>query len=123
MTVTANVEVASQLAGLESVWEAGLSDAYAFYRAGTSAPVALAAALVESALQLQHLGRGAPEPPELLVGDLCLARASRLLADTRDQALQVAFAVAVERAAAAAAGGPAARPVRDLLLAAIGSEW
>jgi hypothetical protein len=122
MTMTTSAEVAGHLAGLESVWETGLSDAYAFYRDRTSPPVALAAALVESATRLQRLGEGAPDPPELLIGDLCLARASRLLADTGDQALQVAFAAAVERAAAAAAGGPAARPVRDLLVAATGGD-
>lgn len=119
MTLTDDVEVAAQLGGLESAWEDGLGDAYAFYRARSAPPVALAAALVESALSLQHLGERAPAPPELLVGDLCLARASRLLADEGDQALQVAFAAAVERTAAAAAGGPPARPLRDLLLDAI----
>jgi len=113
MTLTDDVEVAAQLGGLESAWEDGLGDAYAFYRARSAPPVALAAALV------QHLGERAPAPPELLVGDLCLARASRLLADEGDQALQVAFAAAVERTAAAAAGGPPARPLRDLLLDAI----
>ena len=122
MTATAELEVRGHLAGLESIWEGDLRDAYLFYRTRTSSPVALAAALVEAALDLQRLGSGAPDPPRLLVGDLCLARASRLLADTRDQGLQVAFALAVERAAAGAAGGPPTRPLRRLLLAAIGSE-
>jgi hypothetical protein len=121
MTATPDLEAGVHLAGLESIWEGDLRDAYLFYRSRTSLEVALAAALVESALDLQRLGRGVPDPPRLLVGDLCLARASRLLADTRDQGLQVAFAAAVERAAAGAAGGPPARPLRQLLLSAIGS--
>ena len=108
------------LAGLESIWEAGMRDAYAFYRPRTVPPVALAAAMVESALDLQDLGGQPPDPPRLLLGDLCLARASRLLAETRDQRLQVEFARAVEHVAAAAAGGPAAPPLRTLLAAAIG---
>jgi hypothetical protein len=122
MTATANPEVGGHLAGLESIWDRGLSDAYTFYRTRAGAGTALAAALVESALELQRLGCGAPDPPRLLLGDLCLARASRLLADTRNQELQVAFAAAVEQVAAAAAGGPPARPLRQLLLDAIGSD-
>jgi len=122
VTVTEHVEVATHLAGLESIWEDGLADLYALYRPHTAPAVALAAALVESAVALQQLGTGAPEPPRLLLGDLCLARASRLLAATREQHLQVAFARAVERTAAAAAGGPSAVPLRELLLSAIRSR-
>jgi hypothetical protein len=114
--------IESDLAGLESVWERGMDEVYAFYRARARPPVALAAAMVESALELQHLGERAPDPPRLLLGDLCLARASRLLARTRDQRLQVGFARAMEHVAAAAAGGPAAAPLRALLVAAIGVE-
>jgi hypothetical protein len=110
----------ADLAGLETIWDRGMCDAYAFYRARTEPPVALAAALVESALELQDLGGQAPNPPRLLLGDLCLARASRLLARTRDQRLQVGFARAMEHVAAAAAGGTAAAPLRTLLVAAIG---
>jgi hypothetical protein len=109
----------TDLAGLEAVWEGGMREAYDFYRHQASAPVALAAALVESAAELQRLGVGSPDPPQLLLGDLCLARASRLLAGTRDQRLQVGFARAVERVAAAAAAGVPAEPLRDLLVAAI----
>ena len=108
------------LTDLESVWEGGMRDTYAFYRPRAAPPVALAAALVESALALQDLGGGPPDPPRLLLGDLCLARASRLLAETRDQRLQVAFARAVELAAAAAAGGPPAQPLRAQLVAVLG---
>jgi hypothetical protein len=109
------------LGGLESVWETGMRDAYAFYRPQAGPAVALAAAMVESAVELQDLGGRPPNPPRLLLGDLCLARASRLLAGTRDQRLQVGFARAVEHAAAAAAGGPAAPPLRTLLVAVIGA--
>ncbi|HZV49134.1 MAG TPA: hypothetical protein VFD49_05150 [Candidatus Dormibacteraeota bacterium] len=112
-------EIDVHLRGLEPVWEEGMGDAYAFYRLRAPAEVALAAAMVESGLQLQRLGGQAPDAPRLLLGDLCLARASRLLAETRDQRLQVGFAQAVERTAAAAAGGPPAPPLRDLLTATI----
>ncbi|HXM54335.1 MAG TPA: hypothetical protein VOB72_03025 [Candidatus Dormibacteraeota bacterium] len=113
-------DIQSHLSELESVWDSGMGDAYAFYRPRATPAVALAAAMVESALALQELGDRAPDPPHLLLGDLCLARASRLLAATRDQRLQICFARAVEHVAAAAAGGPAAPPLRTLLVAAIG---
>jgi len=54
--------------------------------------------MVESAMALQDIGGQAPRRRrQLLLADLCLARASRLLADTRDEALQVGFATAVQR--------------------------
>jgi len=112
-------EVGANLAGLESVWDGSMSDTYAFFRHQARPEIALAATLVESAVALQDLGRTAPAPPRLLLGDLCLARASRLLADTHDTELQVAFAEAVECVAAEAAGGPPARALRELLVAAI----
>ena len=115
-------EVGANLAGLESVCDGSMSEAYAFFRHKVGPEVALAAALVESAVALQDLGRTAPQPAQLLLGDLCLARASRLLAETGDTRLQVAFAVAVECVAAAAAGGPAAQALRDLLVAAISGQ-
>jgi len=119
MSVTIDgIEV--HLVGLESVWEAGMDAAYAFYRPRTAPAVALAAAMVESAVSLQELGDRPPTPPHLLLGDLCLARASRLLAGTRDQRLQAGFARAVEHVAAAAAGGPPSPPLRALLTAVIG---
>lgn len=110
------------LAGLESLWDGSVGEAYAFFRQQAPSEVALAAALVESAVTLQDLGRSAPEPPQLLLGDLCLARASRLVAATGDTRLQVAFAEAVEQVAAEAAGGPATRSLRELLVAAISEQ-
>lgn len=107
------------LDALEEVWDRGMRDAYAFYHPRTSARVALAAALVESGIELQMLGGEAPKPPELLLGDLCLARASRLLAEAGDQRLQVGFARAVERVSAAAAGDSTETALRELLVAAI----
>jgi hypothetical protein len=70
---------------------------------------------------LQGLGGRAAPARELLKGDLCLARASRLLADTASQDLQVAFARAIEEVSAAAASERPGRPVRDLLVGALAS--
>ncbi len=109
------------LANLESLWDGDLRDHYAFYSSHAEPRVALAAALVETAVQLQGLGVRVAAPSELLTGDLCLARASRLLADTRDQHLQVAFASAIEKLSAGAAAGLELPPARDLLLNAIGA--
>jgi hypothetical protein len=117
---TAVDEIEVHLGGLESVWEGGMRDRYAFYRQHAAAAVALAAAMVETAIELQTAEGRAPAPPQLLIGDLCLARASRLLAETRDQRLQIGFARAVEQVASAAAGGRAADPLRALLVAAFG---
>lgn len=113
----------ADLHGLESVWDSAMEDAYAFYRPRTEAPrVALAAALVEGAVALQRLGGPAPDPFHLLLGDLCLARASRLLAELGDQRMQVGFARAVEQVSAAAGGGPDVLPLRDLLLTTVGGR-
>jgi hypothetical protein len=118
--------VADELEAIEPLWKGGLEDAYSVYREATGAmaeergdKVALAAALVEVALGLQRLGKPAPPAPDLLRGDLCLARASRLLADTRDQRIQVAFARAIEEQAAAAAAGQPAPDARVRLLRVI----
>jgi hypothetical protein len=120
------VIVTDELEAIESLWKAGLEDAYSAYQPATAglaeaqAPrVALAAALVEVALGLQRLGRPAPPAPDLLRGDLCLARASRLLADTRDRRLQVSFARAIEDLSAAAAAELELEPTRGRLLRAI----
>src|ERR687884_213548 len=108
------------------LWSNGLREAFDEYlepagRLGThlQEQVALAAALVESGLTIQRLGAPAPAPAaELLLGDLCLSRASRLLVDTDHEALQIAFARAVEKLAAAAAEGKPVVP-RAALLEAI----
>ena len=118
--------VADELEAIEPLWKGGLESAYAEYRRATEAleeergsRVALAAALVEVALTLQRLGGQAPAADDLLRADLCLARASRLLADTRDRRTQVAFARAIAEQAAAAASGAQLAPTRERLLSAI----
>lgn len=121
MSTTSPPSMEAHLGGLESVWEGGMRETYAYYRQHADRPaVALAAAMVESAIELQTSGGRAPAPPQLLLGDLCLARASRLLAETRDQRLQIGFARAVEQVASATAGGPPSDPLRTLLVAAVG---
>jgi hypothetical protein len=112
-----------ELERLEDLWADGLSDAYASYLgavaafdADAQAKLALAAALIEVGLRLQGLGGPAAPPPALLMGDLCLARASRLLAHAASQHVQVAFASAIQEMASSAASGAHGRPVRELLL-------
>jgi hypothetical protein len=112
-----------ELDRLEGLWTDGLSDSYrsyldavAGYEPHAQPKLALAAALIEVGLRLQGLGGRAAPPPTLLMGDLCLARASRLLADAAGQSLQVAFAQAIESLSAAAASGQQAKPVRELLV-------
>jgi hypothetical protein len=125
--VTAQAQVIDQELGrLDGLWEDGLSDNYRHYLdvvnsydPAVQPKLALAAALIEAGLQLQGLGGRAAPAAELLMGDLCLARASRILADTRSQSLQVGFARAIEEVSAAAAAGRAGRPVRNLLVDAI----
>ena len=115
-----------ELERLEGLWADGLSDAYqsylhavSTYAADAQPKIALAGALIEVGVRLQGLGGPAAPPAALLMGDLCLARASRLLADAASQEVQVAFARAIEEMAASAASGSTGRPVRDLLLHAI----
>jgi hypothetical protein len=125
--MTAQAQVIDQeLERLDGLWEDGLSDNYRYYLdvvdsydAAVQPKLALAAALIEAGIQLQGLGGRAAPAAELLMGDLCLARASRILADTGSQSLQVAFARAIEDVSAAAAAGRAGQPVRDLLVDAI----
>jgi hypothetical protein len=115
-----------ELDRLESLWEDGLSDTYrayleavAGYEPNAQPKLALAAALIETGVRLQGLGGRAAAPPTLLMGDLCLARSSRLLADAAPQAVQVAFARAIEELSAAAAAGRAVPSTRGLLLDAL----
>ena len=112
---------------LESLWEDGLSDAYRSYleAVGAYSPeaqprLALAAALIEIGLRLQGLGARAAAAPSLLMGDLCLARSSRLLAGAASQGVQIAFARAIETLSAAAASASSAPlpRTRELLLRA-----
>ena len=114
------------LARLEGLWEDGLADAYAAYEQAASGftaqarpKVALAAALVEVGVRLQGLGGRAAAPPMLLMGDLCLARSSRLLAEAAPRSVQIAFARAIEDMSSAAASGQPAPHARALLLRAI----
>ena len=118
MTAQALV-IGRELERLDGLWEDGLSESYTSYLEVAPLPsLALAAALIEAGLRLQGLGGPAAPATALLMGDLCLARASRLLADNAAQKLQVAFARAIEELSAAAASGGGGRPVRDLLVGA-----
>jgi hypothetical protein len=115
-----------ELDRLEGLWSDGLSDAYRSYLdavvrfdASAQPKLALAAALIEVGIRLQGLGGRAAPPTTLLVGDLCLARSSRLLADAAPQRLQVSIAEAIETMSLAAASGAAAPSTRDLLLHAL----
>lgn len=116
----AQLEVpASDLAYLERVWDGGLATTYERWRSRAEPRLALAAAMVETAVGLQRLGYAAAPPPDLLLADLCLARASRLLAGIGRRDLQVGFARAVESVAAEAAGGQVPPDISDLLEAQI----
>lgn len=115
---------------LEGLWPDGLADAYSEYlktvhgfEPGRQPKLALAAALIEVGVRLQGLGTTAAPATTLLIGDLCLARGSRLLADHAPRAVQVAFARAVESLASSAASDqPAPASTRRLLVAALGAE-
>jgi len=117
-----------ELDRLEGLWSDGLSDSYRVYleSVGGFEPdvqprLALAAALIEVGVRLQGLGGGAAAPTTLLMGDLCLARGSRLLADHAPLAVQVAFARAIEVVAAAAAAQQPAPATRQLLQQSLGA--
>lgn len=118
-----------ELDRLEGLWSDGLSDAYGDYIDAVHrfAPdlqpkLALAAALIELGIRLQGLGGRAAPPTTLLMGDLCLARGSRILADNAPLAVQVAFARAVESLSSAAASEQPAPPARNLLRLSLGAE-
>jgi len=120
--------IGRELERLDGLWEDGLSDTYrsyldavVSYEEEAQPKLALAAALIEAGLRLQGLGGRAAPAAALLMGDLCLARASRLIADTASQSLQVAFARAIEELSATAASGGAGKPVRELLVGALES--
>src|SRR2546430_2364163 len=60
-------------------------------------------------------------PNTVLMGDLCLARGSRLLADNAPLAVQVAFARAIESMSSAAASEQPTPTTRQLLATALGA--
>jgi hypothetical protein len=112
-----------ELDRIEALWSDGLAEAYSAYlnavgnyKPDAQTKVALAAALVEIAVRLHGLGGRAAPPTTLHLGDLCLARASRLLAEGAPKALQVAFAGVIESIAAAAASQQTSASARTLLL-------
>jgi hypothetical protein len=116
-----------ELDRLEGLWSDGLSDAYRAYMESADhfdpdvqPKLALGAALIEVGLRLQGLGGRAAPATTLLMGDLCLARGSRLLADSAPRSVQVAFAKAVESLASAAASEQQAPATRPLLQRALG---
>src|SRR5256885_17171348 len=118
-----------ELDRLEGLWSDGLSETYRSYLDAVDhfdpelrAKLALAAALIESGVRLQGVGGRAAPPTTLLMGDLCLARGSRLLADNAPLAVQVAFARAIESVAAAAAAEEPAVATRQLLQSALGAS-
>ena len=118
-----------ELQRLEGLWADGLSETYRSYldEVTTHAPdvqprLALAAALVEVGLRLQGLGGPAAPPAALLMGDLCLARSSRILTDAATRPIQIAFARAVEQLSGAAASRVEPRPVRELLVQALAAR-
>jgi hypothetical protein len=118
-----------ELDRLEGLWADGLSDAFHVYLESVGhfaldvqPQLALAAALIEIGVRLQGLGGRAAPPTTLLMGDLCLARGSRLLADNAPLAVQVAFARAIESVAAAAASEKPAAATRQLLQSALGAS-
>jgi hypothetical protein len=118
-----------ELNRLESLWTDGLSDAYRHYLESVGhfaedlqPKLALAAALIEMGVRLQGLGGRAAAPTTLLMGDLCLARGSRLLADHAPLAVQVAFARAVESISSAAAANDPAPATRQLLQTSLGAS-
>jgi hypothetical protein len=111
-----------ELDRLHDLWSDGLSDTYRAYldHVQRFAPevqqrLALAAALIEVGVRLQGLGGRAAPPTTLLMGDLCLARGSRLLADSAPLEVQVAFARAIESVSSAAASELPAPATRVLL--------
>jgi len=118
-----------ELDRLESLWSDGLADTYrAFlddvgrFAEDVQPRMALAAALVEVGIRLQGLGGRAAQPTTLLMGDLCLARGSRILADHAPLAVQVAFARAIETLASAAAAEASAPSARRLLQDALSAR-
>src|SRR5438552_1750900 len=117
-----------ELDRLEDLWSDGLSETYRSYIEALSdhdlavrPKLGLAASLIEVGLRLQGLGGRAAPPPTLLMGDLCLARGSRLLTENAPLAVQVAFARAIESMSSAAASEQPTPTTRQLLATALGA--
>src|SRR3989442_13226979 len=117
-----------ELDRLEGLWSDGLSETYRAYldsvgqfAAETQPKLALAAALIEVGLRLQGLGGRAAPPTTLLMGDLCLARGSRLLADNAPLAVQAAFAPAIEPMSSSPPPEQPTPTTRPLLATALGA--
>jgi hypothetical protein len=118
-----------ELDRLEGLWAEGLAELYRSYldeldghEPELQPKLALAAALVEVGVRLQGLGGSAAPPAALLMGDLCLARSSRILTDSASQPVQIAFARAVEELSGAAASHSEAPAVHGLLLRALAAH-
>jgi hypothetical protein len=118
-----------ELDRLEGLWAEGLAELYRTYldEADGHEPelqpkLALAAALVEVGVRLQGLGGPAAPAAALLMGDLCLARSSRILTDSASQPIQIAFARAVEELSGAAASDSEMPAVRGLLIRALAAH-
>jgi hypothetical protein len=118
-----------ELVRLEGLWSDGLAESYRAYLenvhhfdAETQPRLALAAALIEAGIRLQGLGGPAAPPTVLLMGDLCLARGSRLLADSAPLEVQVAFARAIEAFSSAAASDKATPDARRMLREALAAR-
>ena len=118
-----------ELARLEGLWSDGLGESYRSYLDDVDhfepelrPKMALAAALIEAGIRLQGLGGPAAPATTLLMGDLCLARGSRLLADSATLEVQVAFARAIEAMSSAAASQRPAPDTRKLIRDALGAQ-
>jgi hypothetical protein len=128
MSVQLSVQILEpELDRLEGLWSDGLADAYRAYLDAVhrfepekQPKLALAAALIEVGVRLQGLGGQAAPATTLLIGDLCLARGSRLLADHAPLAVQVAFARAIESVSSSAASRQPAPSTRELLVQSLG---
>jgi len=118
-----------ELDRLEGLWAEGLAELYGAYldevdghEPELQPKLALAAALVEVGVRLQGLGGPAAPAAALLMGDLCLARSSRILTDSASQPIQIAFARAVEALSGAAASDGEMPAVRGLLVRALAAH-
>ena len=118
-----------ELDRLEGLWAEGLAELYRTYldevdghEPELQPKLALAAALVEVGVRLQGLGGPAAPAAALLMGDLCLARSSRILTDSASQPIQIAFARAVEELSGAAASQGEMPAVRGLLVRALAAH-